>query len=250
MLSIEVWDTGIGIPDDELQAIFEEYHQLDNAARERSRGLGLGLSIVQRLGEFAGPSGPCPLAAGQGLGLSPSRSTLPRRMAPIAARHQPFGLAEQGNGHAHHTGAILVVEDDPEVRELLELFLKDEGHRVATAPDGVAALDLVAGGTVRPDLDPRRLQSAERHGRTAVATQLREELHRQIPVIILTGDISTDTLRDIALQDCVQLNKPVKLKELTQAIQRLLPLSRAAVRRVRRAPPKPRWQRTARDLRR
>ena len=69
MLSIEIWDTGIGIPDEELQAIFEEYHQLDNAARERSRGLGLGLSIVQRLGESAGPSGARPLAAGQGLGL-------------------------------------------------------------------------------------------------------------------------------------------------------------------------------------
>ncbi len=54
MLSIEVWDTGVGIPEDELEAIFEEYHQLDNAARERSRGLGLGLSIVQRLGNLLG----------------------------------------------------------------------------------------------------------------------------------------------------------------------------------------------------
>src|SRR6202023_1331154 len=53
-LSIEVCDTGIGIPEDQLQAIFEEYHQLDNAARERSRGLGLGLSIVQRLGNLLG----------------------------------------------------------------------------------------------------------------------------------------------------------------------------------------------------
>src|SRR6476620_12061778 len=47
-------DTGIGIPGEDLQAIFEEYHQLDNAARERSRGLGLGLSIVQRLGNLLG----------------------------------------------------------------------------------------------------------------------------------------------------------------------------------------------------
>ena len=54
MLSIEIWDTGVGIPEEELQAIFEEYHQLDNAARERSRGLGLGLSIVQRLGNLLG----------------------------------------------------------------------------------------------------------------------------------------------------------------------------------------------------
>ncbi len=45
-LSIEVRDTGIGIPDNQLQAIFDEYRQLDNPARERSRGLGLGLSIV------------------------------------------------------------------------------------------------------------------------------------------------------------------------------------------------------------
>ncbi len=52
ILSIEIWDTGIGIPEAELQAIFEEYHQLDNPARERGRGLGLGLSIVQRLGNL------------------------------------------------------------------------------------------------------------------------------------------------------------------------------------------------------
>jgi len=54
MLSIEVLDTGIGIPDNQLQAIFDEYHQIDNAARERSRGLGLGLSIVHRLGALLG----------------------------------------------------------------------------------------------------------------------------------------------------------------------------------------------------
>jgi two-component system CheB/CheR fusion protein len=49
-LSLQVWDTGIGIPEEEFSAIFEEYHQIDNPARERSRGLGLGLSIVLRLG--------------------------------------------------------------------------------------------------------------------------------------------------------------------------------------------------------
>ena len=53
-LRIEIWDTGIGIPESELQAIFEEYHQLDNAARQRSHGLGLGLSIVKSLGELLG----------------------------------------------------------------------------------------------------------------------------------------------------------------------------------------------------
>ena len=54
MLTIEVCDTGPGIPEGEFQAIFEEYHQLDNAAPERSRGLGLGLSIVNGLGKLLG----------------------------------------------------------------------------------------------------------------------------------------------------------------------------------------------------
>src|SRR5205814_4531396 len=51
-LRIEVWDTGHGIPERELRAIFEEFHQLDNPARERSKGLGLGLAIVQRLADL------------------------------------------------------------------------------------------------------------------------------------------------------------------------------------------------------
>src|SRR6185437_7709588 len=53
-LDIEVWDTGIGIPKGQLRAIFDEFHQLDNPARERTRGLGLGLSIVQRLADLLG----------------------------------------------------------------------------------------------------------------------------------------------------------------------------------------------------
>ena len=53
-VSVEIWDTGVGIADDQMQAIFEEYHQIGNAERARSRGLGLGLSIVQRLGKLLG----------------------------------------------------------------------------------------------------------------------------------------------------------------------------------------------------
>jgi two-component system CheB/CheR fusion protein len=49
LLRIDVIDTGIGIPHDQIETIFEEFHQVDNPARERHRGLGLGLTIVQRL---------------------------------------------------------------------------------------------------------------------------------------------------------------------------------------------------------
>jgi two-component system CheB/CheR fusion protein len=228
ILSIEIWDTGIGIPHDELQAIFEEYHQLDNAARERSRGLGLGLTIVQRLENLLGHRVRVRSHPGKGSVFAieitlPTIGTAPR-LDP--QRHVVDGIVEG----VHRTGTILVVEDDPDMRELLELLLKDEGHRVATAPDGVAALELVTQGTIRPDLVLADYKLPNALNGLQLAAKLRETFHRDMPVIILTGDISIDTLRDVARQNCVQLHKPVTAKELTAVIQRILASPQSAVR--------------------
>jgi two-component system, chemotaxis family, CheB/CheR fusion protein len=220
-LSIEVWDTGIGIPDEELTSIFEEYRQLDNPARERSRGLGLGLSIVQRLANLLGHRVRVRSHLGKGSVFAievmiPKSETEPR---PEPDRHiaaNPFAATSR------RTGTILVIEDDPEVCELLELVLKADGHGTVTAKDGVAALELVAREMVQPDLILADYNLPGGMNGLQATNKLQETLHRQIPFIILTGDISTGTLRDIAAQGCVHLNKPVKLKELTQAIQRLL----------------------------
>ena len=134
---------------------------------------------------------------------------------------------DEGAVLAQQTGTILVVEDDSDVRDLLEAFLKDDGHRTVSAADGIAALEIVANGKLKPDLIladnlPNGMDGVQ------VTAKLRETLDRQVPIIMLTGDISTTTLRDIALQDCVQLNKPVKLRQLTQVIQRLLPTAHIA----------------------
>jgi two-component system, chemotaxis family, CheB/CheR fusion protein len=224
MLSIEVWDTGIGIPEAELDAIFEEYRQLDNSARERSRGLGLGLSIVRHLGNLLGHRIQVRSRLGKGSVFAievmlPKSEPAPQ---PEPSRHtaiDPIAAA------AHRTGAILVIEDDPEVCDLLELVLKADGHGAVTAHDGAAALELVARGKVQPNLILADYNLPGGMNGVQIAKKLQETLQRRIPFIILTGDISTGTLRDIAGQDCMQLNKPVRLKELSQAIQHLLPMT-------------------------
>ena len=227
VLSIEIWDTGVGIPNDDLQAIFDEYHQLDNAARERSRGLGLGLSIVQRLGDLLSHRVRVRSQPGKGsvfaieISFSPGATTL-----QVKDRQPNFD--ETISGAVQRTGAVLIIEDDPEVRDLLALLLKDEGCHTATAPDGVAALDLVARGKIRPDLILTDYNLPNGLGGLQVVAKLRAQLHREIPVIVLTGDISTETLRDIARHGCVRLNKPVRLKGLIQAVQCLLPAPRSA----------------------
>ena len=228
VLSIEVWDTGVGIPDNQFEAIFEEYHQIDNEARERSRGLGLGLSIVQRLSVLLNHRVCIRSELGQGSVFS-IEVTLPPRDAPMVRNSLRLYVGDDVMADVRHTGAILIVEDDPEVRELLDMFLQDAGHRTATAPNGVAALEIVARGTIRPDLILADYNLPQGLNGLQFIDQLRVQLHREIPAVILTGDISTRTLRDIALQNCIQLNKPVRLKELGLVIDRLLPLSRAAI---------------------
>ncbi len=223
MLSIEIWDTGVGIAEQDLRAIFDEYHQLDNAARERTLGLGLGLSIVRRLAGLLGHPVHVRSRLGRGSVFSID-IMLPSTGAPSIGNH-PQSTSGPMSAGARHTGSVLIIEDDRELRELLEMVLKEEGHHPATASDGSAALKLLAEGTFHPDLILADYNLPNGMDGLIAAAKIREKLHRQIPVIILTGDISTDTLRHIATQDCVQLNKPVKAADVMQVVQRLLPLS-------------------------
>src|SRR5579863_401736 len=222
-LSIEIWDTGVGIPESRLQDIFEEYHQLDNAVRDRSLGLGLGLSIVRRLGILL--YHPVTVRSQFGKGS----------VFAIEVKQSPGGTQARiedrvsGNRGIHHSGVqagtILVVEDDSEVRDLLEIGLNAQGHQVVTARDGVAALKLLETGTLQPGLVICDFNLPNGMDGLCVAGKLRAKLRRSVPVIILTGDISTKVLRDIALHKCEYLNKPASLKELVAAMARLIPVS-------------------------
>jgi two-component system CheB/CheR fusion protein len=220
IVSIEIWDTGIGVADGELLAIFDEYHQIDNAARERSRGLGLGLSIVRRLANLLGHHVTVHSRPGKGSVFAvevkrPAAATGP----PAEPRGKP---SEEGPRARLRTGTLLVVDDDPDLRELLEGFLNEQGHRTASAHDGQAALDLVERQGIRPDVLLVDFNLPNGMTGLKLAAQLRDRLHRPIPVIILTGDISNATAHDILAQDCQVLIKPVKLDDLTASMQRLL----------------------------
>jgi two-component system, chemotaxis family, CheB/CheR fusion protein len=227
VLSIEIWDTGVGIPNEELQRIFVEYHQLDNAARERSRGLGLGLSIVQRLADLLSHRVRVRSQPGKG-SVFAIDIRFPLSSAVIQVKDRQPEIDETIAEVVQRTGAVLIIEDDPKVCKLLDLLLKDQGCHTTTAPDGIAALDLVTRDKIRPDLILADYDLPKGLDGLQVVEKLRAQLHVRVPVIVLTGDTSTSTLRNIARHDCVQLDKPVRLKELTQAVQSLLPASRAA----------------------
>ncbi len=223
-LAIEIWDTGIGIPDDELQAVFNEYHQIGNEARERARGLGLGLSIVQRLGGLLGHRITVRSRPGKGsvfiieVAMVAEAPVPDQRPLPLPTNQLGGVVLSSGGGR---TGRILLVEDDPDVRDLLRQLLQDEGCQVEVAPDGQRAVDKVASGAFRPDLVVADNNLPAGMTGVQAAAKLRESLPG-VPVIILTGDTSAATLQNVTGHGFVQLNKPVAPQELIRTIEDLL----------------------------
>ncbi len=216
-LRIEVWDTGIGIPEEQLQAIFGEFHQLDNPARERSKGLGLGLAIVERLANLLGHTVDVRSRRGKG-----SVFAVEVPLGQDAPQWRPRPVWHEAMESAHQSGAILIVEDDPSVREMLALLLDGEGHLTTTVEDGRKALELAARGAMRLDLVVADYNLPKGLNGLQVVAGLRQSLGREVPAVILTGDISTSALREIAQGGHLHLNKPVKARELIDLIRRCL----------------------------
>jgi two-component system CheB/CheR fusion protein len=219
MVSVEIWDTGDGIHASELQAIFEEYYQVGGTARDASRGLGLGLSIVQRLANLLGHRVSVRSWPGKGsmfavavpwadLGAAPAPRlpVPPARGAPVPNRR---------------TARILVVEDDPELLTLLAEALAGEGHAVITATDGEKAAEAIASAGA-PDLVLADYNLPGARTGLGVVAAVRARFGIALPALILTGDTATRTLRDIAAGRALQLSKPVQLGVLAEAVQRLL----------------------------
>jgi two-component system, chemotaxis family, CheB/CheR fusion protein len=222
-LRIEVWDTGIGIPAEQLSAIFEEFHQLDNPARERSKGIGLGLAIVQRLAELLDHTVDVRSRPGKG---SVFRVEVPLMADEPTAR--PQIRQPDAETITRQRGTILIVEDEPVVREMIELLLQGEGYRTMAAEDAEAALTLVRRCTVRPDLVLADYNLPNGPNGVQMVASLQQALGHNIPAIILSGDISTDTLREIAQGRLTHLSKPVTAATLVHLIAEQLTVPRSA----------------------
>ena len=210
---VEVRDTGVGIAGAELDTIFDEYHQLDNPARERGRGLGLGLSIVKRLGLML--DHPVTVRSTPRRGsvfticaprAQDAAAAAPAGEAPLAAARDaaPGVVARQAA-----PATILLIDDDDTVRDLIEQLLLAEGHTVIAACDGASAMRRVMEDGLRPDLALIDYNLPDGMHGLDVAARLRAHLGSGLPVVVLTGDISAATLRAVRAARCARLSKPV-----------------------------------------
>jgi len=213
-VSIQVWDTGRGIPADQQDKIFQEYYQLGNPERDRAKGLGLGLAIVRRMTGLLG----CELT----LRSEPGRGTCFEVVVPIAERAELAKAKPEESSGALARGLIVVIDDELAIREAMSSLLTKWGHDVVTGGSGDEAIARLSTYAVRPDLVicDYRLRNGENG--ISVIERLRSDYNENIPAMLITGDTAPDRLAEAQASGLLLLHKPVSNSKLRAAIVRLI----------------------------
>ncbi len=208
---LEVVDTGIGIDESQLEAIFKEFHQAKTPGSS-TEGFGLGLAIVRRLADL--------LEHDIGVESTPGKGSMFYVSVPIVA------AAKQARGEEHlgaateesaGVGTVILIEDDVNVANAWGMLLESEGYRVATAKSAPEANAIIE----RLDTVPALLIS-DFHlldGSTGVEAVkgIREFYGVNIPAFIVSGDTSKVVKEARPVDNCTLMSKPVNTSRLLAA---------------------------------
>ena len=203
-----VRDTGPGIPVAEQGRVFEEFYQLGNPERDRAQGLGLGLSIVKRLGELLSLNLAMRSVPGEGTAFE----------IQLARALESLGQPEISAPHAAGIEGlhVLVIDDEEAVRRAMQTLLDGLGCRCTLAAGTDAAV--AAARAARPDIVLADLRLRGDDDGIAAVRALRE-LHPDMPALLVSGDTAPARLRDAHTAGLRLLHKPVPVEALTRAIR-------------------------------
>jgi two-component system, sensor histidine kinase len=214
---IEVWDTGRGIPAERHGEIFHEFYQLENPERDRRKGLGLGLAIVERLAKLLDHAVELRSSVGKG---SMFAITVPlgsqADCVPIESSPDTAGVFDLSGA------LVLVIDDEGAVQEGMAALLRKWKCEVLTAGSGQEMLEQLVAVQRLPDLivSDFRLRGAENG--IEVVELLRNEFNVDIPALLVTGDTAPDRLRDAEASGLPILHKPLNPARLRTLIANLL----------------------------
>ena len=203
-LRIDVYDSGIGIPEDQRRNIFGEFYQLDGGKQECAGGLGLGLAIVDRLCGLLDHPIELSSRVGRGSRFSLSIPSVPAGAAPAEAPDTARALLVSERGKL-----IIVIDDNESVRESTCGVLQRWGCLVVTAHSEDAALIKLAELGKQPDLIISDYRLAHEKTGFELINRMRRACGAQIPAFLVSGDTTPERLREAHDSGYYLLHKPV-----------------------------------------
>jgi signal transduction histidine kinase/CheY-like chemotaxis protein len=214
LLRLQVWDTGCGIPAERTESIFQEFFQLQNPERDRTKGLGLGLAIVRRLTAFLDH----PLSVSS----VPGGGSVFTVSVPAADSADPPELSGPQTISATDHGLILVIDDETAIQEAMRSLLTSWGHDVITAGSGSEMTERLVSCPARPNLIICDFRLREEENAIAIIRQLQSEYNEEIPAMLISGDTAPDRLNEARRSGFLLLHKPVPGSKLRAAIGNLM----------------------------
>jgi len=216
---LEVRDTGIGIAADQIAYIYDEFYQIGVPANSSREGYGLGLSIVQRLVRLLNLRLEVTSEVGKGSVFS---LLLPRgRSQQASARSQAAAAAAARESSVARRPRVLLVEDDPGVRDATRMLLSVEGYRVRAVASREEALHS-AREEGAPDLLITDYHLGEGELGTEVIATLREKLRAEVRAVLVTGDTS-DVVKHMPHDPRLRIaSKPIDAEQLLSVLKDLL----------------------------
>ena len=202
-LRIDVWDTGLGIPQAKKREIFKEFHRLDQGAKA-ARGLGLGLSIVERIARVLDHKIELVSVVGRGSRFSVE---VPVAAVPAAVPVQ-HEIARADMRQLAGT-AVLCVDNDASILDGMQTLLEGWGCKVLKAPELEAAIARVAETKTCLDGLLVDYHLDEGNGIDAIM-ELRRCFGADLPAILITADRSLRVRNDARVRDIQVLNKPLR----------------------------------------
>jgi len=214
MVTLGVQDTGIGIPADKLEKVFEEFTQVDASTTRKVGGTGLGLAISRRFVEMHGGKIWVESELGKG---STFYFTLPRTqtIVPAAAEQEP----EAGKR------VVMAIDDDPGVITLYKRYLEKQGYQVIGVTDSRQAVEQAR--RIKPDVITLDILMPNRDGWSVLQDLRDAEDIRHIPVVICS--IISEQGRGFSLGAADYLLKPITEDDLLVTLQRLQTRSEMSV---------------------